>query len=320
VVAELARRGWPAILVGRDATKLEAVALQSAPTAEVHVASIDAPDALDRAFAGAAAVINCAGPFLDTAAPVLDAAVRARIHYLDVTAEQPAARATFDDYGRAAAEANIVVAPAVAFYGGLADLLATAAMGSWVDGDEILVAVALDSWRPTQGTRLTGDRNTAPRVVYVDGELRPLDSGASARRWEFPPPFGTQEVVALPLSEVITISRHLRVSQVGSYMNQQPLDDLDDPDTPSPAPSDESGRSDQIFCMDVVVRRAGEERRATAQGRDIYAVSAPLVVEAAVRILTGRVRRTGAGSAGELFEAREFLEALDPTSLSVELS
>jgi hypothetical protein len=49
-------------------------------------------------------------------------------------------------------------------------------------------------------------------------------------------------------------------------------------------------------------------------------VSAPLVVEAAARILTGRVRRTGVGSAGELFEAREFLEALDPTSVSVEIS
>jgi short subunit dehydrogenase-like uncharacterized protein len=80
VVAELARRGWAAILIGRDATKLEAVAAQSASSAEVHVASIDAPDALDRALAGAAAVINCAGPFLDTAAPLLDVAVRARIH------------------------------------------------------------------------------------------------------------------------------------------------------------------------------------------------------------------------------------------------
>ena len=43
---------------------------------------------LDRSLAVAAAVINCAGPFLETADAVSAAALRARIHYLDVTAEQ----------------------------------------------------------------------------------------------------------------------------------------------------------------------------------------------------------------------------------------
>ena len=54
------------------------------------MASVDDPASLDRAISGAAAVINCAGPFMDTAAPLIEAAIRGRIHYLDVTAEQPA--------------------------------------------------------------------------------------------------------------------------------------------------------------------------------------------------------------------------------------
>jgi hypothetical protein len=49
-------------------------------------------------FSGAAAVINCAGPFLDTAAAVLDAALRARIHYFDVAAEQGAAVTVFQRF------------------------------------------------------------------------------------------------------------------------------------------------------------------------------------------------------------------------------
>ncbi len=109
------------------------------------MASIDDPASLDRAISGAAAVINCAGPFLDTATPVIEAALRAHIHYLDVTAEQPVAFAAFEQFADAAQDAGVVIVPALGFYGGLGDLLATAAMADWVAADEICIAVALDS-------------------------------------------------------------------------------------------------------------------------------------------------------------------------------
>jgi hypothetical protein len=46
------------------------------------------------------------------------------------------------------------------------------------------------------------------------------------------------------------------------------------------------GRSDQRFLVDVVVRSGDTRRRAVARGRYIYAISAPLAVEAVVRPLT----------------------------------
>jgi hypothetical protein len=49
-----------------------------------------------------------------------------------------------------------------------------------------------------------------------------------------------------------------------------------------------------------------------ASGRDIYAVSAPLAVEAVHRVLTGRTRMVGVASAGEIFDAPDFLRALSP--------
>lgn len=85
VVSELRRRGLTTIISGRDEAKLNAFG-DAHPECEVRAASIDDPASLERAISGAAAVINCAGPFLDTALPVVDAALRARIHYLDVTA------------------------------------------------------------------------------------------------------------------------------------------------------------------------------------------------------------------------------------------
>ncbi|GII24835.1 hypothetical protein [Planosporangium mesophilum] len=45
---------------------------------------------------------------------------------------------------------------------------------------------------------------------------------------------------------------------------------------------------------------------------DIYAVSAPLAVEAVHRILGGQTRTSGVASAGEIFDAPGFLRALSP--------
>ena len=98
VVSELRRRGWVPVLAGRDAAKLSA-ASETQPGMETRVALIDDPATLDRALSGAAAVINCAGPFIDTAAPLVEAALRAGIPYLDIAAEQSSVLALFDRAG-----------------------------------------------------------------------------------------------------------------------------------------------------------------------------------------------------------------------------
>jgi Saccharopine dehydrogenase NADP binding domain len=311
VVSELRRRGFTLILSGRDAAKLNAIA-EAHPGSEARVASIDDPASLDRAISGAAAVINCAGPFIDTAAPLIEAAIRGRIHYLDVTAEQPAALEAFERFTDAARGAGVVIAPAMAFYGGLGDLLATAAMADWPDADEICIAIALDSWKPTRGTRLTGKRNTGRRFVFSNSKLEFLADPAPRRVWNFPAPFGAQDVVALGFSEIITISRHLRTPEIHAFMNLAPITDLRNPDTPEPVAADESGRSSQTFLVEAVARRGSEERRAIARGRDIYAVTAPIVVEATERIIDRRFKATGVVAAGEVFDAQDFLRSLRP--------
>jgi hypothetical protein len=316
VVAELLRRGMTPLPVGRDEVKLIAAGFRGRGV-ENRIATFDDPASLDRALAGAVAVINCAGPFLDTAEPLVTAALRARVHYLDVTAEQASALATFERFAAPARERGVVVVPAMGFYGGLGDLLATAALGDWTSAEEICLATALSSWQPTLGTRRTGQRNTAPRLALIDGQLRPLGTGQT-RSWSFPEPFGEQEVVELPLSETIAIAHHLRVVDLHTYINLTPLRDLDDPATPPPSAADESGRSEQTFLVDATVRVGTATRRASARGRDIYAVTAPLVVEATHRILDGAGADGGAFAAGELFDAPNFLQALCPEHLIFE--
>ncbi|WP_405734219.1 saccharopine dehydrogenase NADP-binding domain-containing protein [Streptomyces sp. NBC_00028] len=316
VVAELAARGFVPVLSGRDAEKLKVVGVEY--DVEARPASVDDPVSLDRALAGAAAVINCAGPFATTAAPVIEAALRAGIPYLDVAAEIEANVDTFAAFADRARAAGVPVVPAMAFYGGLGDLLATAAMGQWTAADEAHVAYGLNSWHPTPGTRIAGEvsrgRRDGRRVRFSGGRLEYRDDAAPVLTWTFPEPLGAREVIGeFTMADVVTVPRHLAIPEVRTYMTVEAARDLASPETP--APVGEEGRADglsaQTFLVDVVVRSGGAERRAVARGRDIYAVTAPLVVEATERVLSGRTKvRAGVVSAGEMFDAADFLGTL----------
>ncbi|MEV7801718.1 saccharopine dehydrogenase NADP-binding domain-containing protein [Microbispora sp. NPDC088329] len=322
VVAQLRDRGFVPVLSGRDAGRLATLAASEGGL-EARPASVDDPASLDRALAGAAAVVNCAGPFATTAAPVIEAALRAGIPYVDVAAEIEANVDTFTHFADRARAAGAVVVPAMAFYGGFGDLLATAAMGDWTSADEAHVAYGLSSWHPTAGTRasgvISGQRRGGRRVRYANGRLEYHHDDLPTLEWPFPGPMGPRAVIGeFSMADIVTIPSHLSVPSVRTYMTVEAARDLSAPDTPAPAPVDASGRSAQTFLVDVVVRSDGRERRAVASGQDIYAVTAPLAVEAVDRILTGRTRTFGVASAGEIFDALGFLRALSP-HVSLEL-
>jgi hypothetical protein len=93
-------------------------------------------------------------------------------------------------------------------------------------------------------------------------------------------------------------------------INTAPLNDLTDPCTPGPVATDEHGRSNQHFVMDVRVQCGTEERRVTVEGRDIYASTAPVVVEAVERVAGASQKRRGAFALGELIDASAFVESI----------
>ncbi|MEU6388030.1 saccharopine dehydrogenase NADP-binding domain-containing protein [Streptomyces sp. NPDC046939] len=319
VVAHLRERGFVPVLSGRDADKLKALAEEhpGPDGLEVRPAAVGEPAALDRALAGAAAVVNCAGPFATTAAPVVEAALRAGIPYVDVAAEIEANVDTFTQFADRARAAGAVVLPAMAFYGGLGDLLTTAAMGDWTRADEAHIAYGLDRWDPTPGTRAAGkvsaERRGGRRVRFTEGRLEYHDDQLPTVTWPFPEPVGPRSVLGeFSMADIVTVPHHLAVPEVRTYMTTEAAGGVASPASPTPTAVDERGRSAQTFLVDVVVRSGGEERRISAHGQDIYAVTAPLAVEAVARILAGRTRAVGVVSAGELFDAPDFLRALHP--------
>lgn len=306
VVHELLRRGLEPIAVGRNAARLQ----QSLPDRVTRrVARTDDVGSLKQAFAGCSVVIHCAGPFVDTAEAVARAALRAGCHYVDVSAEQASTRTILDEFDLPARDAGRVAVPACGFFGGLADLLASALAS---DGpiDAITVAVGLDRWWPTDGTRRTGVRNTAPRFVVRDGRLAPLLSGDPVPAWEFAAPLGRQEMRQLALSEVIALHHHLEAGSISPLVSRVALDDIHDPRTPPPDSVDPCGRSAQRFELMVRLEQAGATRIAGVRGQDIYAVTAPIVVELARRLMQTAFARSGALTLAQVVDPDDFLSSL----------
>lgn len=112
IAAEAVQRGMRPILAGRSSNRIGPLA--AALGCPSRVFSLQNPEQIAANLSGIRAVLNCAGPFSATAQPMMDACLKSRVHYLDITGEidvieAAAARHQF------ALEAGITLIPAVGF-------------------------------------------------------------------------------------------------------------------------------------------------------------------------------------------------------------
>ncbi len=102
----------PPALAGRDVGALRALGGElGLPWIAV---SLDDADGLRRAMADAAVVINAAGPFEETAEPIVKACLRTGTHYLDLCGELDVFR-RLDNYNLDALDLGVLLMPGVGF-------------------------------------------------------------------------------------------------------------------------------------------------------------------------------------------------------------
>jgi short subunit dehydrogenase-like uncharacterized protein len=193
-VAEVRRRGFVPVLVGRDGERLRKAAVEAgAPEAEVRVARLE-EGALADAFLGCEVVVNCAGPFTVLGEPVVRAAIAAGVHYLDTAGEQHYIREVLDAFRAEAVRAGVAVVPAMADDGGPGDMIArlvaeraSSAVGSAPEAPEVaevaevLVADLRGPGVASRGTaRSMAAVSEQGALAYTDGVWHPAAGDAPA--------------------------------------------------------------------------------------------------------------------------------------------
>ena len=112
ILAEATSRGHRPVLAGRDADRLRSLA------EEVRLpwvaCELGDGEGLERALADVDLVVHAAGPFVETSEPLLDACLRSRVSYLDISGEIPVFERTLARH-QEAIEQGVLVMSGVGF-------------------------------------------------------------------------------------------------------------------------------------------------------------------------------------------------------------
>ncbi|GAA3383155.1 saccharopine dehydrogenase family protein [Cryptosporangium minutisporangium] len=313
VVAELARRGIEAVLVGRNAERLRAAA--DGTGFEIRIATIDDQISLDAAFAGADAVINTAGPFARLGAPVIRAAIAAAAHYVDTTGEQHYINEVFDTFTDAAADAGVAVVPAMADDGGPSDFISHLVGQTAGSVDSLTVALWYRDGSLSRGTL----RSLDPDLLF-DGALRYENGGwatygaASHAAWRFPSVDEFVGVSKAALPPVATVPRHVPVGRMEGLLGGS-FDVLKDGIAPAvidalpEGPDDEQRRQGRWTISVMASGPGGRIVRGEVEGTDGYGKTAVIAVEA-VRRLVADGAKAGVLAPSQAFAPESFMDFL----------
>jgi short subunit dehydrogenase-like uncharacterized protein len=317
IVEEAVRRGHKPLLAGRSAEKLAALGERyglpyiafDIDTAPLFVAN-----------SGIRAVLHAAGPFVQTSQPMVDACLRAGVHYLDITGEIPVYEAVFARDAEAQAR-GIALISGVGFDIVPSDCLAKAV------ADKLPGADTLETFFDTQtmdgeigitaGTlkSLVGMLPNGSRVRR-GGLVLPYDLGAGGKIVSF----GGQmrHMMPIPWGDVFTAYYSTGIPNITVYLALQPrewhtlrasgvllqtllraaplrrlLDRAFDTYVPGPSAARlQNGRA--LLHARVSRSSDGANAEGWMQTPEAYAFTAHSAINAVERVLSGSYARNGA--------------------------
>ena len=199
IAREAARQGLKPVLAGRNKEKIESLARELG----LEARRFDLDDATRTAqqIEGRFLVLNCAGPFSATAEPMMEACLRARAHYLDITGEIAVFELAQSLNERARA-AGVVICPGVGFDVIPTDCVAAALKAALPDATHL--ALGFDSRTGmSPGTAKTSVEGLAQGgKVRRDGKIVTVPLAFKVRRIDFGD--GEKEAMTIPWGDVST--------------------------------------------------------------------------------------------------------------------
>lgn len=294
------------ILAGRHAKTVERQATDLG--LDHRVFSLEHPAVVERQIESVDAVLNCAGPFSETAAPLYDACLRGGTDYLDIAGRVDVLEAVAER-DREAERAEVTLLPAVGF-----DVVPTDCLAAHLEirlPSATHLTIAIDGLgtfsRGTVKSMIEG--LSRPDAVRVDGQIRAVPAAWRTRRFDFGQ--GTKVAMTVPWGDVSTAYYTTGIPNIEVYATvppfaidvarwsrplapllgakplQQGLKTLADAAISGPSAAERAQSSARVWGQ----ARNDEDERITARLRtpDTYALIARTAVEAARRVLAGEV-------------------------------
>ncbi len=215
VSREAIARGGSPVLAGRDRDRLGELAADLG--VEYRQFDLEGTTAdLAAELESIDAVLNCAGPFVDTAEPLVEACLSTGTDYLDVTGEFR----VFDrlaDRDERAVSAGCTVLPGVGFDVVPSDCLAAFLAEHCPNPTDLTVGVATTS-SLSRGTARTVLRNLgAGGVVRRRNRLVAVPTAYDVRDIDYGPDVGTMPSISVPMGDVVTAAHSTGVDRVTVY-------------------------------------------------------------------------------------------------------
>jgi len=204
-------RGHAPILAGRNPEALHSLAADLG----VRSRTFTLDDDIERQLAGIETVLNCAGPFENTAEPLVEACLNRGVDYLDITGELP----VFERLARRdseASEAGTTLLPGVGFDVVPTDCLAAHLTSRLAEPTQLSVAISATGSLSGGTLKTLINGLGSGSAVRENGHLRATPTGSKSRVVDFGA--GNQLVISVPLGDLTTAFHSTGVPNITTYV------------------------------------------------------------------------------------------------------
>jgi short subunit dehydrogenase-like uncharacterized protein len=297
-----AEQGLKPILAGRNAEKIESLAKQY--DFDFRVFGLDDAEKLDAALQETEFVLHCAGPFSLTSRPMVEACLRNKRHYLDITGEI----AVFETMARLdqkARDAGIMIMSGVGFDVVPSDCLAMHLKNRLPSATNLTLAF-YGMGRISHGTQATMTMNVGKGgAVRRNGEITSVPAAYKTREIDFGEvrktgvtiPWGDVSTAfystGIPNIEVYTVMpasnlKMLKMSRyIGWLLATKPAQNYLQKQIPAGGPSDEERAKGKTLLWGEASDDAGNKVEARLQGMEGYTMTALTALKISEKILAG---------------------------------
>ena len=297
-----AERGLKPILAGRNAAKVEALAKRY--NFDFRVFDLNDSAKLDAALREVEFVLHCAGPFSLTSEKMVEACLRTKRHYLDITGEIAVfeAMAARD---KAAKDAGIMIMPGVGFDVVPSDCLAKHLKDRLPSATHLTLAF-YGLGKISHGTQATMTMNVGSGgAIRQNGKIKSVPAAYRTREIDFGEvkklgvtiPWGDVSTAfystGIPNIEVYTVvpEPQLKLLKLSRYLGWllavKPINNLLQSQIPTGGPNDEEREKGKTYLWGEASDEAGNKIEARQQGAEGYTTTVLTALKIAEKILNG---------------------------------